>query len=66
MTKPRLRIEPPRLALTLDEAAGALGIGPALFHRDVLPNLRVVYISGERRISVEEIARYLDRSAVKA
>jgi hypothetical protein len=54
----------PRLALSIMEAAEAIGVSQAHFKRHVLPAVRVT-LSGRRRlVSVRELERYLSERAV--
>jgi hypothetical protein len=55
----------PRIALRPDEAAVAIGVSRALFYRDVLPELRCVYVGKVRVVPVAELERWLDRQAVR-
>ena len=55
----------PRLALRPDEAAAAIGVSRALFYRDVLPQLRCVYMGRVRVVPVPELERWLDKEAVR-
>lgn len=55
----------PRLALRPAEAAVAIGISRALFYRDVLPQLRCVYLGRVRVVPVAEIERWLEKEAVR-
>ncbi len=54
---------PPRLALTVDEAADAIGVSESLFYRDVLPELKVVRLGRKRIIQVGELERWLSARA---
>jgi len=56
---------PPRLALSPEEAAQALGIGRTTFYKDVLPNLRCVYLGSRRLVPVRELEAWLDRQAIR-
>ncbi|MDQ6607746.1 MAG: helix-turn-helix domain-containing protein [Actinomycetota bacterium] len=53
----------PRLALTKPEAAQALGVSVDTLERHILPELRVVRRGRLVMISVQEIERWLERSA---
>jgi len=49
-----------RLALSIDEAAAALGISRDHFDRHVLPRVKVVPIGRRRLVPVRELERYLN------
>lgn len=53
----------PRLALTRQEAADALGIGLTTFKEQVQPHLRIVRRGKVRMIPVAELQRWLDDNA---
>lgn len=54
----------PRLALSIEEAAAALGISRDHFDRHVLPRVRVSPIGRRKLVAVSELERYLERQAV--
>lgn len=54
----------PRLALSSDEAAQALGISRDHFDRHVLPRIKVAVIGRRKVVDVRELERFLDRQAV--
>lgn len=56
----------PRLGLTVDEAAEAVGMSPSSFKRHVQPELRVVRRGRLRIIPVPEIERWLENNATLA
>jgi excisionase family DNA binding protein len=56
---------PPRLALTPDEAAHALGVSRDTFDRHILGDLRVVRRGRCRIIPVRELERWLEREACR-
>ncbi len=53
----------PRLALSPDEAAAALGVSRDYFDEHVARELRIVRRGRRKLIPVREIERWLDRSA---
>jgi hypothetical protein len=53
----------PRLALTREEAAAALGMSINSFERHVQPELRLVRRGKLRLIPVREIERWLDENS---
>ena len=53
----------PRLALTREEAAEALGIGLTTFKEQVQPALRIVRRGKVRMIPIAELERWLDENA---
>jgi excisionase family DNA binding protein len=56
----------PRLALTVEEAAEAVGVGRSFFYQHVLPDLRIVRVGRRRLVPVRELERWLDESATRA
>lgn len=60
------RPPPPRLGLTIEESARAVGISESSFKRHVQPELRVVRRGGIRIIPVPEIERWLTENATYA
>ena len=55
----------PRLALSPDEAAEALGVSRSHFYAEVYPDLRVVRVGQRRLIPVAELSAWLDREAMR-
>lgn len=53
----------PRLALTRDEAAAAIGMSLDSFERHVQPTLRLVRLGRMRLVPVAEMQRWLDENA---
>ena len=66
MTSPHASRSAPRLALTPNEAALAIGVSRSHFFAAVLPELRVVRSGRCRLIPVGELERWLDRNAARA
>jgi excisionase family DNA binding protein len=62
----RLRVAPPRLALSPDEAAASLGVSRTFFYDQVMPNLRTVTQGGRRLIPVTELQAWLERNLDEA
>jgi hypothetical protein len=56
----------PRLALTREEAAAALGMSLDSFERHVQPTLRLVRLGRMRLVPVREIERWLSENAERA
>ena len=56
---------PPKLALSVEEAAEAVGVGRSHFYKEIYPQLRVVYSGRRRLIPVRELDRWLDEHAVR-
>ncbi len=54
----------PRVALSVEEAAAALGISRDHLERHVLHELRVIYSGRRRLIPVVELQRWAERQAV--
>jgi excisionase family DNA binding protein len=63
MPQPRMTRHVPRLALTREEAAEALGIGLTTFKQQVQPHLRIVRRGKVRMIPVVELERWLEENA---
>lgn len=57
------RPAPPRLGLTVEEAAKAVGMSESSFKRHVQPELRIVRRGSLRIIPVPEIERWLESNA---
>ena len=55
-----------RLALSVTEAAAALGVSPDYFREHVQPELRIVRRGRLRLVSVRELDRWLDANATRA
>ena len=60
------RPSPPRLSLTVREAAEAVGMSESSFKRHVQPELRIVCRGGLRVIPVPELERWLEGNATLA
>lgn len=60
------RPSPPRLGLTVEEAAEAVGMSESSFKRHVQPELRIVRRGSLRIIPVPEIERWLEGNAAFA
>lgn len=60
------RPSPPRLGLTVEEAAKAVGMSESSFKRHVQPELRIVRRGSLRIIPVPEIERWLESNATMA
>jgi hypothetical protein len=56
----------PRLALSPDECAHALGVSRDFFDEHVLPELRIVRRGRRRLVPLRELERWLDREAALA
>lgn len=56
-------LPPARIALTVDEAAVAVGLGRTTFYERVLPELRVIRIGRKRLVPVRELEAWAERSA---
>ena len=57
------RRSPPRLALTMAEAADSIGVSADFFREHVLPDLRVVRVGRKKLVSISELERWLQRSS---
>jgi excisionase family DNA binding protein len=61
------RLRPvPRLALSLDEAAAALGCSRDYFDEHIRPELRVVRRGRRVLVSTVELSRWLDSASARA
>jgi len=64
VARPKLRRPtPPRLGLTIEEAAEAVGMSESSFKRHVQPELRMVRRGSLRIVPVPEIERWLAENA---
>jgi hypothetical protein len=64
--KPRPVAPVPRVALTREEAAAALGVSLSHFKRNVQPHLRLIYSGSVRLVPVVELEAWADRTATLA
>lgn len=55
--------EVPRLALTREEAAAAIGLSLRSFERHVQPELRMVRLGSARLVPVGELNKWVERNA---
>ena len=53
----------PRVALTVPEAAAAIGVGVDFFDQHVRPELRVIRRGSKRLVPVAELERWCDENA---
>lgn len=60
------RPSPPRLGLTVEEAAKAVGMSESSFKRHVQPELRIVRRGSLRIIPIREIEKWLEGNATLA
>lgn len=60
------RPAPPRLGLTVAEAAQAVGMSESSFKRHVQPELRIVRRGSLRIIPLSEVEKWLERNATLA
>lgn len=58
MSRPRLHVEPPPIALSRDKAAAALDLSPTTFDAKVRPHVRCIREWGDPRWTVEELQRF--------
>ena len=56
----------PRLALSREEAAAAIGMGLDSFERHVQPTIRLVRRGRLRLVPIRELERWLDEHAERA
>jgi len=59
MTKSVPRPLPPRLALTITEAAASIGVSDDFMREHVLNDLRVIRVGRKQLVSITEIERWL-------
>ena len=64
--KPRPVAPVPRLALTREEAAAAIGVSLSHFQRHVQPELRLVYSGATRLVPVRELEAWTERVSTLA
>ncbi len=57
--------EIPRLALTVTEAAEAIGVSPDFFAEHVTGELRMVRRGRKRLVSVRELERWLEHNSTR-
>ena len=57
---------PPRLAVSMTEAAEMLGVSLDFFTGHIAPELRIVRSGRRKIVPVRELERWLDRSAERA
>jgi hypothetical protein len=53
----------PRIALTRDEAAAAIGMSVDSFERHVQPSLRMCRLGRMRLVSIRELERWVEENA---
>jgi hypothetical protein len=54
---------PPRIVLTIPEAAGAIGMSITKFRVDVLPGLRVIRMGNWRGVAVAELEQWAEANS---
>lgn len=59
----RVVAEVPRLALTIEEACAALGVGWDFWKAEVAPHVRVVRRGRRKLVPVDELRAWLDAEA---
>jgi hypothetical protein len=64
--KPRALAPVPRVTLSREEAAAALGVSLAHFKRHIQPHLRLVRSGSCRLVAVEELRRWAQENATLA
>lgn len=64
--KPQPVAPVPRVALTREEAAAALGVSVAHFRRHVQPGLKLIRSGSCRLVPVEELRRWAQENATLA
>ena len=56
----------PRVALTREEAAAALGVSLSHFERHIQPQLQLIYSGSARLVPIRELEAWADRTATLA
>ena len=64
--KPRPTAPVPRIAVTREEAAAAVGVSLSHFERHVQPELRLIYSGAARLVPIRELEAWADRTATLA
>ena len=64
--KPQPTAPVPRVALTREEAAAALGVSLSHFERHIQPALRLIYSGSARLVPMRELQAWADRAATLA
>jgi hypothetical protein len=64
--KPQPTAPVPRVTLTREEAAAALGVSLSHFERHVQPELRLIYSGSARLVPVRELETWAQRAATLA
>jgi hypothetical protein len=62
----KLAVPIPRIALTLPEAAAALGVGPDFFDQHIRPELKLIRRGSKRLVPVAELERWCAENAERA
>ena len=55
----------PRVALTIEDAAVAIGMSKRSFERHVMPDIRIIRIGRIRLIAITELERWANTTAEK-
>src|SRR5688572_27525400 len=63
MTAPRIRVAPPRIALTPDEAAAALGVGRTTFDTAIRPDLKLIRVGRTVLVPVAQLEKWATENA---
>jgi DNA-binding HxlR family transcriptional regulator len=63
MTASRLKVDVPRVALTLDEAAASIGVGRTTFESEVKPEIKLIRRGRVVLVPVDELAAWATRNA---
>jgi excisionase family DNA binding protein len=61
----KLAVQVPRIALTVPEAAAAVGVGVDFFNENIRPDLRLIRLGTKRLIPVAELERWCSENAEK-
>ncbi len=56
----------PRLALSITEACGVLGVSHDFWHEHIAPDVRIVRRGRRKIVPVDELRRWLDSNAERA
>jgi hypothetical protein len=63
VVKPRPTVPVPRICLTREEAAAAIGVSLSHFERHVQPHLRLIYSGSARLVSLRELEVWAERNS---
>jgi hypothetical protein len=65
MTPPKSRTPPPRIAVSVTEAADSVGLSLNEFTRYVLPKLRVIRQGRRKLVPLSELEKWAEKNAAR-